>query len=401
MQVLTLCQILVERMHKINKFAHLTALLLLCLAVPVAGQTPQPSAQEAANEPVRAIKAPRNPLPSEAASAGVSKFSFIVYGDTRGRRDGFEQQYEHSMVINAMIASIKKLENTAYPVRFVLQTGDGVANGAIGRQWNVSYIDLINKLTQDGGVPYYLAPGNHDVSSADTHDAERRQPGLKNYYAANAELLPKDGSPRRLSGYPVFSFAYGNSFVIALDTNIIGDEKQYAWVKGQLEGLDRNRYKNVFVYSHHPAFSSGPHGGQRIEPPSQILRDRYMPLFRQHHVKVFFAGHDHLFEHWAEHYEDATGKHRLDHVLTGGGGAPLYAYAGDPDTRTYIRQYAAEKVTLDRLAKPPYEPGGGAYHFVLVQVDGERLSLEVIGVDWGRDFAPYRSNKADLSKQEK
>lgn len=388
-------------MHKINKLAHLTALFLLCLAVPVAGQTPQPSAQEAANEPVRAIKAPRNPLPSETASAGVTKFSFIVYGDTRGRRDGLEQQYEHSMVINAMLASIKKLEKSEYPVRFVLQSGDGVANGAIGRQWNVSYIDLINKLTQEGGVPYYLAPGNHDVSSADTHEAERRQPGLKNYYAANAELLPKEGSPRRMSDYPVFSFGYGNTFVIALDTNIIADEKQYAWVKAQLDGLDHTRYKNIIVYGHHPTFSSGPHGGARTEPQSLVLRDRYVPLFHQHHVKVFFAGHDHMFEHWVEHYEDATGKHRLDHIISGGGGAPLYTYQGDPDTRAYIKQYAAEKVTLDRIAKPPYEPGGGAYHFTLVQVDGERLSMEVIGVDWGRDFAPYRSNKADLSKQEK
>jgi hypothetical protein len=33
---------------------------------------------------------------------------------------------------------------------------------------------------------------------------------------------------------------------------------------------------------------------------------------------------------------------------------------------------------------------------VLVKVDGDRISLEVIGVDWGRNFQPYRSNKADL-----
>lgn len=361
------------------------------------GQTPAAPP----DEPVRAIKAPRNPLPGEAASAGVSKFSFIVYGDTRGRRDGFEQQYEHSLVVNAMLALIKKLEKSDYPVRFVLQSGDGVANGAIGRQWNVSYIDLINKLTQEGGVPYFLAPGNHDVTSAETHEAERRQPGLKNYYAANAELLPPDGSPRRLSGYPVFSFGYGNTFVIALDSNIMGDEKQFVWFKGQLEGLDRNRYKNIIVYAHHPTFSSGPHGGAKTEKPSFILRERYTPLFRQHHVKVFFAGHDHMFEHWVEHYQDATGKHRLDHIISGGGGAPLYTYAGDPDVQPYLKQFAAEKVTLDRLAKPPYEPGGGAYHFVLVQVDGEHLSMEVIGVDWGRDFAPYRSNKANLSNQEK
>ncbi len=379
----------------------LTELVLISFCLVTAAQTPQTQAPLTDNVPVNAIKAPRNPLPSEEASANVTKFSFLVYGDTRGRRDGLEQQYEHSMVINAMVAQVKRLERSAYPVRFVLQSGDGVANGAMGRQWNVSYIDLINKLTQDGGVPYFLAPGNHDVTSAETHEAERRQPGLKNFYAANAELIPKEGSPRRLSGYPVFSFGYGNTFVIALDSNIAGDEKQLAWVKGQLEGLDRKRYTNIIVYAHHPTFSSGPHGGARTERQTQIIRDRYTPLFRKHHVKVFFAGHDHMFEHWVERYEDATGKHRLDHIISGGGGAPLYTYAGDPDVRPYIQAYAAEKVTLDRIAKPPYEPGGGAYHFVLVQVDGERLNMEVIGVDWGRDFRPYHTNKIDLSNQEK
>jgi len=389
--------------------------LLLCVSALTAGQTPQtqparqsqpqqPAVQqqtalppEAINEPVRAIKAPRAPLPGEKDSAGVNRFSFIVYGDTRGRRDGFELQYEHSLVVNSAVGAIKKLEKTPFPVRFVIQTGDGVANGAIGRQWNASYVDLINRLTQDGGVPYFLAPGNHDVSSAATHDDPRRQPGLKNFFSANAELIPPEGSPRRLAGYPVFSFGYGNMFVIALDSNIAGDDKQYEWVKSQLEGLDRNRYRHVVVYFHHPILSSGPHGGPKVESQTAILRQRYMPMFRRHHVRMIFAGHDHMFEHWVERYEDETGKYRMDHVLTGGGGAPLYAYAGDPDTRDYIKAGATEKVTLDRIAKPAYEPGEGAYHYVLVQVDGDRISLEVIGVDWGRNFQPYRSNKADLS----
>ncbi len=379
--------------------------ILLCsiafVTVPIsaiAQTTPTPLSDDVQ---VRAIKAPRNPLPSEAASAGVAKFSFIVYGDTRGRRDGLELQYEHSLIVNSSVAAIKRLEKSEHPIRFVLQTGDGVANGRMGKQWNVSFIDLINRLTQDGGIPYFLAPGNHDLTSASTHDDPQRQIGLKNFYAANAELIPPNGSPRRMADYPVFSFGYGNSFFIAFDSNIAGDEKQFEWIKSQLEGLDRTRFRNVIVYSHHPAFSSGPHGGAKVELQTGIIRQKYMPLFRKHHVKVFFNGHEHYFEHWVERYEDASGKHRLDHVLTGGGGAPLYAYAGDPDIRPYIRENADQKVSLDRIAKPGYEPGMNAYHYVLVKVDGEKINLEVVGLDWGRDFQPYRSNKANLNDQER
>ena len=116
---------------------------------------------------------------------------------------------------------------------------------------------------------------------------------------------------------------------------------------------------------------------------------------------LLLAGHEHFFEHWVERYEDAAGhKYRLDQIVTGGGGAPLYAYAGDPDVRPYMRAYASEKVSVERIAKPPYEPGWGAYHYILVKVDGERIDLEVIGVDWGRNFAPYRSNRADLQDRQ-
>src|SRR4029079_3131992 len=65
---------------------------------------------------------PRTPLPSEAATAGVTKFSFITYGDTRGRHDGFELQAEHTLVIESMLATIKRAATTADPIRFVVQS---------------------------------------------------------------------------------------------------------------------------------------------------------------------------------------------------------------------------------------------------------------------------------------
>jgi hypothetical protein len=56
-------------------------------------------------------------------------------------------------------------------------------------------------------------------------------------------------------------------------------------------------------------------------------------------------------------------------------------------------------ITLDRIANLLYEPGDGAYHHILAQVDGDRISLEMIGVDWERNYQPYCSNKADLNNK--
>ncbi len=58
------------------------------------------------------------------------------------------------------------MQTSDFPVRFVLQSGDAVTNGRIANQWNTSFIDVVSRLTQEGNVPYYLIPGNHDVTTA-------------------------------------------------------------------------------------------------------------------------------------------------------------------------------------------------------------------------------------------
>jgi hypothetical protein len=367
--------------------------LVLLLPAILFGQAPATPPQP----PVRAIAPARNPLPAEEASADVNRFSFIVYGDTRGRRDGVELQYEHSLVVDGMLRAIKRQESTPHPVRFILQTGDAVVNGGDARQWNSSFVGLIDRLTTEGGVPYFLAPGNHDVTTAQDLQSPQRQQALGNYLLAMSQLIPPDNAQRRLAGYPTYAIGYGNTFILALDSNIPNDPTQFEWAKAQLESLNRTRYRHVIAMFHHPVFSSGPHGGARIEPPTAVLRERYMPLFRTHHVNVVLAGHDHLFEHWVERYSDSSGRHRMDLVVTGGGGAPLYGYQGEPDLTAYVRTSPDAKLQLEHLVKPDVEPGANPYHFLVVQVDGESLDIEVIGVDWGAGYRPYRSNRTGLS----
>jgi hypothetical protein len=371
----------------------LVAVLLLVISLMLLGAI-SASAQD--GERVTPISPPSTPLPPEAKSAGVTQFSFIAYGDTRERHDGVSIQYDHSVIMDAMLQQIKKLSSTPYPVRFVFEQGDAVSKGQDAHQWNVSFVPLINRLTAEAGIPYFLVPGNHDVSGALTVDDPKRLLPLRNYLDAVSALIPPDGSPRRLSGYPTFSFGYGNTFVIGLDADIAGDEKQFQWVKSQLEGLDRTRYVNILVFCHQAPFSSGPHGGAKVEQPTVELRTRYMPLFHTHHVRAVFSGHEHLFEHWVEHYTDASGTHRMDLVVSGGGGAPIYPYTGEPDLDGYLKANDSLKVSLQHLVKPGNLDSPTPYHYLIVKVDGDKLDMQVIGIDWGRNFAPYGINEVEL-----
>src|SRR5262245_14904624 len=88
---------------------------------PTPTPTPSPPPLLFPPEPVRPIAPPATPLPPENQSSGANRFSFVVYGDTRGRRDGVALQHEHWLVVDAMLAQIQQLKTTPFPVRFVLQ----------------------------------------------------------------------------------------------------------------------------------------------------------------------------------------------------------------------------------------------------------------------------------------
>ncbi len=202
--------------------------------------------------------------------------------------------------------------------------------------------------------------------------------------------------------------------MIAIDSNIAADTTQLGWVGDQLDRLDRGRYHHVIAFFHHPPFSSGPHGGasadpvpgtgvkvaDRVEAQSVAIRAQYMPLFRKHHVRMLVTGHDHLFDHWVERYDDQGVTHRMDVVVTGGGGAPLYGYNGEPDLRAYQASNLAANVKIEHLMKPGATGADNRHHFVVVQVDGDRLSLEVVAAG-PEPYAPYPDGSSKISLSDK
>ena len=401
-------------------FALRSVVLALGLsAVVIARQQPSPPPAPVAWVAVKPIDPPAEPLATEIASAGVTKFSFFAYGDTRSGAalispgtvggvpdvpgDGDVIHPEHARIVDRMIAKAAELARTPFPARFVLQSGDAVLRGQNAAMWNVSFTPIIDRLTK-ANISYFFSVGNHDVTTMPAGDPQRAL-GLHNTLTTIAKLIPPEGSPRRLSGYPTYAFGYGNAFFLALDSNIASDAIQLTWVTDQLDHLDRARFRHVVAFFHHPPYSSGPHGGasaaplpgtgqkaaDRIEPQTLAIRSTYMPLFRRHHVAMIIAGHDHLYDHWVERYVDRGETYRMDTLVTGGGGAPIYVYAGEPDLRAYVAANAAQGVSVTHPTKPGATVDENPHHFVVIQVDGDRLSLEVIGTG-PSPYTPYNGS---------
>jgi hypothetical protein len=363
-------------------------LLMAVAALALAGDAPSRAQPPVASLTARPIDPGSALLPAESASAAASRFSFIAYGDTRGQADGRELQVEHGRIVDSMIATVAARASTAFPVRFIVQSGDAVSTGAVVEQWDVSFTPIIERLTRETRVPYMFAVGNHDVTSRQAVTDPARQPGWTNTRTAMSRMWPPEGTHRRLDGYPTFAFGYGSMFVIAIDSNIAADQTQFAWVARQLETLDRARYRHIVVVFHHPPFSSGPHGGPIVEPQTTAIRELYMPLFRRHRIRMTITGHDHLFEHWVERVVDDRGAHRIDHLVTGGGGAPIYTYRGEPNLEAYIAAAEPLKVSLDHTVKPGPAIEDNPHHYLVIQVDGDVLSIEVVGTG-PTPYLPY------------
>jgi hypothetical protein len=80
--------------------------------------------------------------------------------------------------------------------------------------------------------------------------------------------------------------------------------------------------------------------------------------------------------------------YRMDDIVTGGGGAPSYAHRAEPNLEAYLAVGAAQGVRVEHLVKPGATPADNPHHFIVVQVDGDRLWLEVVAAG-GVNFAPY------------
>jgi 3',5'-cyclic AMP phosphodiesterase CpdA len=294
-----------------------------------------------------------------------------------------------------MLAAIPKEAAAGFPVRFVMQSGDAVTSGGDVAQWNLTFTSLIERLTREGGLPFFFAVGNHDIGGAPAGSGEWDR--LHNVATAMSGLWPAEGSPRRLDRSAAFAFGFGQYFFIALDSNISTDDTQRTWVRRQLEGLDRRRYPHIVAFFHHPPITSGAHGGPTtVEPQSVAIRNLYLPLFRRHHVRMIIAGHDHLLDHWVEYYADDGGIHRMDQIVSGGGGAPTYLYRGEPDLARYLAEAAPARVRIEHLVRPGSDASDNPHHFLIFEIDGDQIWIQAVGTG-PTPFLPYGRQRIELS----
>ncbi|MFH2004320.1 MAG: metallophosphoesterase family protein [Bacteroidota bacterium] len=240
------------------------------------------------------------------APADTSFFTFVVLGDTRTGDEVHKQIVEKIININP---------------DFVINTGDLVPNGTRLKDWDI-FFDINKDMMKT--IPYFPVLGNHEENS-------------DHYF--NYFLLP--GNER------YYSFSWGNSFFIALDSNnpYIKSEEQKTFLNAQLEeGKEKNF---TFVVYHHPPYSSV---NTRREDREKN-RHHFLDIFQKRKPDIVFNGHDHNYQRFLVN--------EINYVVAGGGGAPLYKI-GIPDEG--------------------FITGAEEYSYCIITVSGPNLKMEVFGL---------------------
>jgi 3',5'-cyclic AMP phosphodiesterase CpdA len=240
------------------------------------------------------------------------KFSFIVIGDNRSGDETYR--------------TIVRMAVDRKP-DFIVNTGDMIETPGKKRDW-AKFWELSAPIT----MAYFLTVGNHDAhpkvpNSEKTYKEQVDLPGNELYY----------------------SFTAGNSLFIVLDSYLHDEEKkitgeQLKWLETLLAGSTQ---RHTFVFVHHPLYTDlgkGHHSHDSLDKYPET-RNALQALFAKYKVDAVFAGH--------EHYYQRRSMDTVLHIITGGGGAPMY------DRDEY----------------------GGFFHFVQVTVEGDKVSAEVVDVN--------------------
>jgi len=286
-------------------------------------QTPPPRQPAAAAETPAAV-----PPVFLAVDPGGRNFSFVVFGDLRTAPVSNTKDTDPASR-KAIIDAITK-EKPA----FVAVTGDLVLQGGNDDDW--AEWDKETEEWTKAKIPVFPALGNHEIfgnTAKGLPNYFKRFPKLKenHYYAAragNVQLLTLDSNQPELTG------------------------PQSVWLKTMLDDVAPD-VDFVLIMLHHPPYTNsrpGTLGGHAARPGEIALASWLEEKQKSLRARLLVvAGHVHNYERY-EH-------NGVMYVVSGGGGAQPYS--------------------IPRTPSDFYREPGPSYHYCTVDVQGNKLALEM------------------------
>lgn len=343
-------------------------------------------------------------------SAGITKFSFLAYGDSRSG-NGCDGNKVHIGLVKRMVQEPNAL--------FVFNLGDMITGYDASTNWvqkgnctaadsQGSFKDIVAPLMAKPApaglaTAYFPVVGNHDDNWNDGWYPDPFGNGFcdvftpksfvpnhtqQSYFAGTATMRIPDSeffslacSTTRRDVYPTYlyySFDYGNSHFTVMRLNSDYDDleecnnkagakdyrncfrlHQLDWLRADLAAASaRTDIQNLFVLLHAPMFTTADGHAAQVSWPTLSKE------FSKYNVKLVFSGHNHVYERSVPIFASAASPNGVQdnqkgtvYTVTGGGGSQLHYFNG---TNPLI-------VKRDR-----------SFHYLRVDVDGATVNVKAI-----------------------
>ena len=219
-----------------------------------------------------------------AANSSNTSLKFLAYGDTRTYPN------DHNLVAQEIISTY-----TADPEyqSVLISMGDLVNDGNLEADWSEQFFETglpyINSMFAN--IPYQSCMGNHEGTG----------------------VLFQKYFPYNYQANRYYSYEYGPAIFIVLDQYVSYSpgSAQYIWLENLLSTTTK-AWK--ILYFHEPGWTAaGGHGN------NANIQNYIQPLCEQYGVHITFAGHNHYYSRAEVTLNNTT----VQHITTGGGGAPL------------------------------------------------------------------------------
>lgn len=231
------------------------------------------------------------------APGSEATFEAMIFGDTRTRHD------LHRRVIEAIV----KYSDP----HLAIHTGDLVADGFDTAQWPL-FFDIEKDLLKRAA--FFPVLGNHERGNYKFYD----------FFEVGAPYYSFDWGQVH---FTILNTDLGNVAASAAERERFWDE-QRRWLIDDLTRAQKAQFRVVVM--HHPPFTGV---ARRQAGGGNIWARTLVPIFEQQKVHFVFNGHDHNYQH---HLFGG-----IHYIVTGGGGAPLYAVDGAMDGIT-LKQVSTE-----------------------------------------------------------
>jgi predicted phosphodiesterase len=288
----------------------MSALLFLLLLAP-----------QASENQWRAARVPQPEILSfDASLLPDSDTAFAIVSDTHVEPEGppFSQEgmddpdlkfRKHSPALTNNARFIRAVEQiNELDLDFAVHLGDIVRSMPFAPTFDQES-KLSLRILERFNVPYYLAPGNHDIGNKPSmgfpgsdrrsalkkagHMVKPGEPALKlTVCEENTELY------RGIFGDPFFSWDHeGNHFIVlntmAFNSGIPGDAEQWEWLRTDLEANKDAR--NIIMFGHVGLYWATPAdiGFRNYEVIDEPARSTLLDLINRYDIDNVFTGHTH------------------------------------------------------------------------------------------------------------